>query len=55
MNIAELIRESNLKTYDKLNGIRRKAVGNISEREIKELMSHSSYRRSASGAIRQVR
>lgn len=56
MNIGEIIKVNNPKSYKKLRKIRRKNKNeNLTERDIKELMHHSSYRRSRRGAIKQVR
>ena len=42
-------------SYKKLNKIRNDNKEKLSEKDIKELMHHSSYRRSRRGAIKQVR
>ena len=56
MNIGRLIQENNPKSYEKLRKIRSEnKKENLTERDIKELMHHSSYRRSRRGAIKQVR
>lgn len=62
MEIREIIREMQPMVYKKLmviNEMNRvkpmKSDKNISEKVIKDLMGHSSYRRGSGGAIRQVR
>ena len=55
MSIERIIKENQPDNYEKLNGIRNKKKENLSERDLKELMNHSSYRRSRRGAIKQVR
>ena len=56
MNIGRIIQENNPKSYEKLRKIRSEnKKENLTERDIKELMHHSSYRRSRQGAIKQVR
>lgn len=55
MKIGDMLRQSDLGNYDKLAKIKDKRKSdNLSERDIKELMSHSSYRRHK-GAIKQVK
>lgn len=53
MRIGDIIREKQPRTCSKLHSMRK--VEKLTEKDIKELMSHSSYKRSSSGAIRQVR
>ena len=55
MSIGRVIKENQLDSYKKLNKIRNDNRKKLSEREIKELMHHSSYRRGSRGAIKQVR
>ncbi len=56
MNIGRFIKENQPESYKKLRDIvSRSKKENITEKEIKELMHHSSYRRSKRGAIKQVR
>lgn len=40
-------------TCSKLHSMRKEEK--LTEKDIKELMSHSSYKRSSSGAIKQIR
>lgn len=54
MSIGRIIKEKQPHNYEKLNNIRRKKKENLSEKDLKELMHHSSYRRSRRGAIKQV-
>ena len=55
MNIGMIMKENQPDNYEKLNEIRNKKKENLSERDLKELMHHSSYKRSRRGAIKQVR
>ncbi|MBX9136712.1 MULTISPECIES: hypothetical protein [unclassified Clostridium] len=55
MSIGRVIKENQPDSYKKLNKIRNDNREKLSEREIKELMHHSSYRRGSRGAIKQVR
>lgn len=55
MSIGRVIKENQQDSYKKLNKIRNDNREKLSEREIKELMHHSSYRRGSRGAIKQVR
>lgn len=55
MSIGRIIKENQPDNYEKLNGIRRKKKETLSEKDLKELMYHSSYRRGSQGAIKQVR
>lgn len=55
MSIGRIIKENQPDNYEKLNWIRNKKKENLSERDLNELMHHSSYRRSRRGAIKQVR
>ncbi|MBN7575424.1 MULTISPECIES: hypothetical protein [Clostridium] len=52
MIIEKILKERDPKTYKKLDAIKKKEK--LSERDIKELMSHSSYKRHK-GAIKQVK
>lgn len=51
MRIKDIIKTNQPKTYSKLKHSDEK----LTEKEIKDLMSHSSYKRCSGGAIRQVR
>ena len=55
MSIGRIIKENQPDNYEKLNWIRNKKKENLSERDLNELMHHSSYRRSRRVAIKQVR
>lgn len=58
MIIGKIIKEAQPKEYSKLKKNKKKKHSKqqkLTERDIKELMGHSSYRRSQGGAIRQVR
>ncbi|MDU2266680.1 hypothetical protein [Clostridium celatum] len=55
MSIGRVLKENQPDSYKKLNKIRNDNKKELSERDIKELMHHSSYRRSSRGAIKQVR
>ena len=56
MNIGTFIKENQPKSYKKLRDIvSRSKKENLTEKDIKELMHHSSYKRSRRGAIKQVR
>lgn len=52
MRIKDILKEKQPGTYSKLHS---KKEEKLTEKDIKELMSHSAYKRSSSGAIRQVR
>lgn len=52
MSIGEMIKEKQPNTYKKIKKMKEEK---LTERDIKELMSHSSYKRSFRGAIKQVR
>ncbi|MGG7058441.1 hypothetical protein ACQPUZ_09105 [Clostridium tertium] len=53
MRIGDIIKEKQPRTCSELHSMRKEEK--LTEKDIKELMSHSSYKRSSSGAIRQVR
>lgn len=56
MSIGRIIKENYPKSYEKLSKFRSEnKKENLTEKDIKELMHHSSYRRSRRGAIKQVR
>ena len=56
MNIGTFIKENQPESYKKLRDIvSRSKKKNLTEKDIKELMHHSSYKRSRRGAIKQVR
>lgn len=56
MNIGRIIKENYPQSYESLRKIRNEnKKENLTESDIKELMHHSSYRRSRRGAIKQVR
>lgn len=56
MNIGTFIKENQPDSYKKLKRIKSKnKKENLTENDIKELMHHSSYKRSRRGAIKQVR
>ena len=56
MNIGTFIKENQPESYKKLRDIvSRSKKENLTEKDIKELMHHSSYRRGSRGAIKQVR
>lgn len=60
MTIGETIKKNQPKEYQRLKKKKRKRKRKkrnekLSEKDIKELMGHSSYRRGTGGAIRQVR
>lgn len=56
MSIGRIIKENYPKSYEKLSKIRSENKNkNLTEKDIKELMHHSSYKRSRRGAIKQVR
>jgi hypothetical protein len=64
MEIREILKRTQPELYEKLNKRdrnnkrsskkRKQNKGNLNEKDINELMSHSSYRR-CSGAIRQIK
>lgn len=55
MKIGDVLRENDVGNYNKLEKMKdRRKSNNLSERDIKELMSHSSYKRHK-GAIKQVK
>lgn len=53
VRIGDIIKEKQPRTCSKLHSMRKEEK--LTEKDIKELMSHSAYKRSSSGAIRQVR
>lgn len=55
MSIGRVLEEKQPDSYKKLNKIRNDNKEKLSEKEIKELMHHSSYRHGSRGAIKQVR
>lgn len=56
MNIGRIIKENYSERYERLREIRSKnKKENLTEKDIRELRHHSSYRRSRRGAIKQVR
>lgn len=56
MNIGKVIKENQPDSYKKLKRIKSEnKKENLTENDIKELMHHSSYKRSRRGAIKQVR
>ena len=56
MEIGIIIKESCPERHERLRKIRgENKKENLTEKDIKELMHHSSYRRSRRGAIKQVR
>ena len=65
MEIREILKRTQPELYEKLNKRdrndkrsskkRKENKVNLNEKDIKELMSHSSYRRGTGGAIRQVK
>lgn len=52
MRIKDIIKTNQPGTYGKLNSKKEKE---LTERDIRELMGHSSYKRGPGGAIKQVR
>lgn len=56
MTVKRILRENDVGSYNKLMKIKEnnKKSEKLSEREIEELMSHSSYKRHK-GAMKQVR
>ncbi|WP_186430894.1 hypothetical protein [Clostridium sp. BSD9I1] len=55
MKIGEVLRDKDVDNYNKLIKVKdKKKSDNLSECEIRELMSHSCYRRHK-GAIKQVK
>ena len=64
MEIREILKRTQPELYEKLNKRdrnnkrsskkRKQNKGNLNEKDINDLMSHSSYRR-CSGAIRQIK
>lgn len=54
MEISRIIKEKQPGEYSKLKQHSKHTEEKLTKRDIKELMSHSSYKRQ-SGAIRQVR
>lgn len=55
MRVKDVLRENDVEKYNKLMKIKdKKNSEKLSERELKELMSHSSYKRHK-GALKQVR
>lgn len=57
MKIREILKEAQPKSYLKLVKKKRskKKTEKLTEKELKELMGHSAYKRETGGAIRQVR
>lgn len=56
MRIGNIVKDTQTKEYKKLKSIsNKKKIQNLSERDLKDLMSHSSYRRGKHGAIKQVK
>ncbi|MGG7142469.1 hypothetical protein ACQPVP_03285 [Clostridium nigeriense] len=56
MRINDILKESQSKEYKELKSIIKKnSKEKLSERDLKDLMSHSSYKRGKHGAIKQVR
>lgn len=55
MSIGRVLKENQPDSYKKLNKIRNDNREKLSEKDIKDLMHHSSYRRGSRGAIKQVR
>lgn len=59
MRIKNILKDTQSKEYKKLKSISNKKhkrkKENLSERDLKDLMSHSSYIRGKRGAIKQVR
>lgn len=56
MKVGEILKETQLKTYGKLIDYKIKnSKERLTEKDIMELMDHSSYKRGPNGAIRQVR
>lgn len=53
VRIEDIIKEKQPRTCSKLHYMRKEEK--LTEKDLKELMSHSSYRRSSRGAIKQVR
>lgn len=56
VKVGEILKETQLKTYGKLIDYKIKhSKEKLTEKDIMELMDHSSYKRGPNGAIRQVR
>lgn len=57
MNIGEIFKETQPESYLKLVKKKhsKKKPEKLTEKEVKELMKHNSYKRGSGGAIRQVR
>ena len=55
MSIGRVLKENQPDSYKKLNKIRNDNKEKLSEKDLRELMHHSSYRRGSRGAIKQVR
>ena len=56
MTIGEIIKETQPDVYSKLTQANKLSKKDrLTEKDIKELMGHSSYKRGTGGAIRQVR
>lgn len=51
MKIREIVKEKQPKEFNKMNKLRNKK---FNENELKDLMSHSSYKRK-NGALRQIK
>lgn len=54
MRVKDILKERDPKLYERLESIKKKKKEKLSERDIEELMSHSSYRRHK-GAMKQVK
>lgn len=55
MKVRDILKENDISNYNKLTEIKNKKNSEkLSERDIKELMSHSSYKRHK-GAMKQVK
>lgn len=52
MRIGDILKEKQPKSYKKIKKMREEK---LTERDIEELMYHSSYKRGSRGAIKQVR
>lgn len=55
MTIREILKEAQPDYYKKLVKHYSKNPKKLTEKELKELMGHSAYKRGTGGAIRQVR
>lgn len=54
MKIKDILKETQPKAYSKLKK-KRHSKEELTEKDIKDLMDHSYYKRGPNGAIRQVR